>query len=172
METQVALMIEKFLSTIYRPAFAVTYNLLPKRVPWSAAAHQMLLTIAGQESGWTHRRQMGGGPARGFWQFEVGGVRGVMTHRATGGAAGKLYWELDLGGPYVAEVVHVDLEHNEALALGFARLLLFSDPAPLPSDAAEGWDYYLRNWRPGRPHPDAWPKHWDAVARVLEREVV
>ncbi len=44
----------------------------------------MLLAIGLQESRFEHRRQLGNGPARGFWQFEAGGgVKGVMTHLAS-----------------------------------------------------------------------------------------
>ncbi len=35
----------------------------------------------------------------------------------------------------------------------FARLLLWTDAKPLPAigDEQGAWDYYLRNWRPGKP---------------------
>src|SRR5690606_12018619 len=55
----------------------------------SREARAMLLAIALQESRFMHRRQIGG-PARGYWQFEVGGVRGVMTHRHTSTLAREL----------------------------------------------------------------------------------
>lgn len=39
----------------------------------SVRARMMLLAIGLQESRFEHRRQLGNGPARGFWQFESGG---------------------------------------------------------------------------------------------------
>ncbi len=45
------------------------------------------------------------------------------------------------------------------LAAAFARLLLLTDAKPLPQigDVQGAWAYYVRNWRPGKPHPDTWP---------------
>jgi len=51
------------------PALAL---LEPLGVKSDARARLMLMAIAGQESAWEHRRQIGG-PARSFWQFEGGG---------------------------------------------------------------------------------------------------
>lgn len=156
---------EEFLRTVYRPAAARASSLLPARVSWSPAAHQMLMTIAGQESAWTHRRQING-PARGFWQFERGGgVRGVMQHHSSAAHAQALCTGLNV--PFEANAIYVGLENNDALAVGFARLLLFTDAAALPTLAQMGWDYYNRNWRPGRPHPEMWQTRWDAAAQAL-----
>ncbi|MCY1303002.1 hypothetical protein D9M70_526890 [compost metagenome] len=46
------------------------------------------------------------------------------------------------------------LEHDDVLAAGFARLLLWSDPKPLPlaGDEQGAFDLYLRTWRPGAYH--------------------
>lgn len=89
------------------------------------------------------------GPARGLAQFEQGGVRGVMNHQAS------RYWlqqvcialkvEWSVAGIWSA------LAGNDALAACIARLLLFTDPKPLPAanDWATAFDYYLRTWRPG-----------------------
>ena len=50
------------------------------------------------------------------------------------------------------------------LACTVARLTLRLDRQQLPAaslgseDAA--WAYYLRNWRPGKPHRDRWVKNW------------
>jgi hypothetical protein len=116
----------------------------------------MLLAIAGQESGWTHRVQVGG-PAHSFWQFEEGGgVRGVLSHPATKDKIKSVCAEL--GVPCEADAVYQAMINNDVLAACMARLLLFTDPAPLPAVGAwhDGWDYYQRNWRPGAPHPEAW----------------
>lgn len=43
------------------------------------------------------------------------------------------------------------IEHDDVLAAGLARLLLYTDPARLPELGKESaaWDLYLRTWRPG-----------------------
>jgi hypothetical protein len=155
----------EFAANVYTPALAKVRPFFPARISWTPAAHQMLMTIAGQESGWKHRRQLHNGPARGFWQFEAGGVRGVMRHPVSAGPALALCG--NLGVPFVADDIHEAIETNDALAVGFARLLLFTDRSPLPSDAAAGWDYYLRNWRPGKPHTATWFVRWTMAQRAL-----
>lgn len=118
-------------------------------------ARVLVLTIAGQESNWQHRRQIGG-PARGFWQFELGG--GVDdVFRVTGPQLQKVCASLDI--PFDPRVVFEAMAWNDRLAGAMARLLLYVDPRPLPDvgDVVAGWQYYLRNWRPGAPHPDVWP---------------
>ena len=134
---------------------------------------QLLLTIALQESGLRHRAQQLSsgrpGPARGWWQFEQGGgVAGVLTHPASATLARRLCERLRVR--VQAADVWRCLEGHDALAAGFARLLLWTDARPLPSstDAAAGWTYYLANWRPGKPHPATWHGHWHLAAVALE----
>lgn len=52
---------------------------------------------------------------------------------------------------------------NDTLACAMARLLLWTDPAKLPAvgDKEEAWNYYLRCWRPGLPHPETWSSLYD-----------
>lgn len=134
----------------------VAYVLLPAAMV-STEATAMLLAIALQESQGEKRRQIGGGPARGFWQFERdGGVAGVIAHHASRPAIGAV---LDvLRYPVYAEDCYRAIEHNDVLAACFARLLLWTDPRPLPAHDApdEAWDLYMRTWRPGKPHPERW----------------
>ena len=150
------------LDTIVKRAVRPAYDLLPSRMA-SAAATVMLLSIGLQESRFAHRRQIGG-PARGFWQFELGGVVGVMNHPAT-----RIY-AVDVCGERgikpVARDVYNALEHDDVLAAAIARLNLWWDPAPLPgvSETEAAWRLYLRTWRPGKPHR----KTWD----VLHRQAV
>jgi len=63
------------------------------------------------------------------------------------------------------------MEGNDALAVGFSRLLLLSDPSALPvpveASADAAWDYYKRNWRPGAPHPEKWRGYWLASGKAL-----
>src|SRR3546814_16803514 len=60
----------------------------------SVDAERMLLAIGLQESRFLHRAQIGG-PARGYWQFERGGVHGVLSHHESKAEAGKLCAALD-----------------------------------------------------------------------------
>ncbi len=126
--------------------------LLPAKMT-SPQAELMLLAIGLQESELKHRRQHGNGPARSLWQGEQGGgmvagllgfhnqdvqdlVRGLCAVR---------------GVPAQPRAVWEAIEHDDVLAAGLARLLIYTDPARLPGlDDEEGaWQLYLRTWRPG-----------------------
>jgi hypothetical protein len=54
------------------------------------------------------------------------------------------------------------IEHNDLLACGFARLNLWWLPAALPTrdQVDRAWEQYLEAWRPGKPKPRTWAKHW------------
>ena len=121
-------------------------------------AYRMMTAISGQEAAFKHRRQING-PARGLWQFERGGgVRGVLRHPSTARYA-KASCEVRLIEPKEWDVWEALAEHDDLAAI-FARLLLWSDPKKLPTTQDDAWECYLRNWRPGKPHPDRWPKNW------------
>ena len=52
-------------------------------------------------------------------------------------------------------------------------LLLWTDPRPLPriGEVQAAWDYYIRNWRPGKPHPKSWaPLYAQAMEDVQHAE--
>lgn len=153
-------------------ALGAALGLLPRQMA-SVEAEVLLLAISLQEDPEQLRAQrviVGGrarkGPARGLWQFEQGGgVAGVLTHAASRFWARKACeWR---GVRATPAAVWRALETDDVLAAIFARLLLFTDPRPLPSvaDADGAWRYYLRNWRPGKPHPRKWPANH---ARALE----
>ena len=132
-----------------------------------------LLAIGLQESGFIARFQRTSdpnihGPAEGYWQNELGGVSAVMGNTVTRDLALSLC--SSLGMPFDASQVHSALEHNDVLAAGFARLLLYADPHPLPDvdDANGAWATYLRCWRPGKPRPADWPaNHAAARSQVM-----
>lgn len=163
------------LTTAIYPAFEI----LPLRMDSTEAA-VMMLAIGLQESRFEHRVQLIGrsrhwwqslnGPARGWWQFEkAGGVVGVLRHHASREYASDIC-EL-LRYPASAGVVHRAIAHNDVLAASFARLLLWTDPEPLPTyaDGADAaWEYYLRNWRPGKPHPSTWAAFWDRAWSIFQ----
>lgn len=127
----------------------------------------MLLAIGLQESRFVHRRQIKG-PARGFWQFEQGGgVRGVLQHGASSALAAKICAARKV--PPMSTAVYAALEHDDILACCFARLLLWTDPKPLPAigDKQAAWDLYERTWRPGKPHRDTWDNLYDRAVELL-----
>jgi hypothetical protein len=132
-------------------------------------ARVMLFAIGLQESRFEHRRQMGNGPARGFHQFEQGGgVRGCINHPASAPHLRRLCEAR--GVAFDARAVWSAMENDDVLDAGIARLLLFTDPRPLPelSDVSGAWDCYYRNWRPGKPHRDTWDDyHQQAALWVL-----
>ncbi len=133
-----------------------------------AQAEVMLLAIAGQESNLEHRFQISG-PARGYWQFERGGgLKGVLMHKATARIMDAALKELGIwghGGIDSDGDAWDALPHSELLQVVAARCLLYTDPQPLPEvgDEQLAWAYYLRNWRPGKPHSDAWTTHYRAA---------
>lgn len=147
-------------------------------------ARVLLLAIGLQESRFEHRVQVvsggGEGPARGYWQFERGGgVRGVLEHPASAKWAAHVCQVRDVAPE--AGAVHRALATDDILAAGFARLLLFTDPKPLPDfgDAERALAYYLRTWRPGahsRGTPaqkaaleDKFRRNYEAACRAIER---
>lgn len=153
------------LETIVDDAIRPALGLLGLRD--TPEARVMLLAIGQQESRFEHRRQIGG-PARGFWQFERGGgVVGVLTHKASAQRAATLCAARGVDATPAA--VYDRLEHDDVLAAGFARLLLLTDPKPLPAvgDVDGAWAYYLRNWRPGKPHPKTWPALYEKALEGL-----
>ncbi len=150
-----------FFSRIVEPTLAYMAASASISIPRSTAADVLTMTIAGQESRWKERRQIGG-PARSYWQFEKGGgVAGLFGHPATRLKLGTVCASLDV--PYDQDTVFEAMAWNDTLACAMGRLLLYSDPNPLPAigekDAA--WRYYLANWRPGAPHPDSWSGLYD-----------
>lgn len=163
--------LDEITTVAINPALA----LLPNQMD-SPSARVMLLAIGLQESRFEFRRQLGNGPARGFWQFELGseasrgGVWGVYLHQAS------RYWVDVLctarGVLYQPLAIWRALEHDDVLAAGLARLLLFTDPHKLPAlgDERGAWVMYAkRTWRPGKPHPDTWPGfHAQAVEFVTK----
>lgn len=136
-------------------------------------ARVMMMAIGLQESGFEHRFQVldpddlsRKGPARGFWQFErTGGVRGLMRHIRTSGLVYRLLEDRQL--IWDETVVWAALEHDDILAAAFARMLLWTDPSPMPPTTArnEAWDIYINAWQPGKPHKEHWHANHTAARR-------
>lgn len=160
---------------IHAFALPAAYAVLPARLQ-SPHATALLLAIGLQESGFVHRRQVGG-PARGFWQFERAGVLGVLTHERTHPLlrTALRVLQFDAVG---AEPLHTLIEHNDVVAAVCARLLLLTVPQRLPQrgEASLAWEQYLGAWRPGKPHRETWDAHftdaWQRVARAAQETTV
>lgn len=138
------------------------YALLPPlmRSPESVA---MLVAIGLQESKLTARRQYKNGPARGLWQFEMGGIHGVLHHGASHLSALRVLEVLGLGGSTPRRIL-VLFEEHDVLAAAFARLLLWTDPRalPRPDQESRGWEIYRATWNPGKPHAETWGANFSA----------
>lgn len=144
----------------------------PKR---DAHADVLLLAISGQEANFEHRAQRSkrkdgawfDGPARGLWQFErAGGVAGVLQHPASASLARAFCVARNVTPE--SRAVWERLVTDDILAAGFARLLLWTDPNPLPGTQWSAWQTYLDCWRPGKPHQNRWPANYKAALAVIE----
>lgn len=143
------------LSNIVEQAIVPALALLGKHMD-TPEARVMLLAIGLQETRYETRYQLGDGPGRGYWQFEPGGTYGVWQHHSSHEALRLLCHDRDV--PFDPRGIYEALEHDDVLAAGVARLLLFTDSAPLPElgDQKGAWSLYARCWRPGHPRPERW----------------
>lgn len=128
----------------------------------SRAARLILHAINRQENPKRLEQQVGG-PARGDYQFERGGgVKGVLTHKASSARASDVCRALGVNPD--AESIYQAIGTNPVLAAAMARLLLWTDPKALPQagDEQGAWDLYLRVWRPGayQRDPDGLREKW------------
>ena len=138
------------LGKIIVPALAT----LPAEMD-SLESRLMLLVIALQESGLRTREQVGG-PAKGLFQFERNGVLAVMHNLRTADTVFR--WCDENGVTYGSNSIYERLALDDELACVFARLLLWSDPRPLPEigDCMGAYELYERTWRPGKPSYSRW----------------
>lgn len=163
------------LTHITQQAIVPALHLLPDKMH-SQSALLMLLAIGLHESAFIHRQQING-PAKGFWQFERnGGVYGALNHRSTQRHALALCYQqqvFDSGVTWVdrtgVHLAYMQLAKDDLLAAGFARLLLWTDPQPLPTvgDQQGAWQLYLRTWRPGKPRANAWPASYQQALTAI-----
>ena len=140
-------------------------------IPADPLAARLLLAIALQESGLNHRRQVvsGGaenGPAVSWFQFEQGGgCRGVLNHRSSAKPMAAICEAYNVQATPAG--LWEAMRYQDIVAAAAARLLIYTLPSKLPEDDIEGWDQYLRAWRPGKPHPTTWPKNWLLASAVV-----
>jgi hypothetical protein len=144
---------------------SAAFALLPAAMD-SVPARVEIIAICLQESGLIYRRQVGG-PAVGLAQFERGGILGVLRHKASAWHALQLCNARGVA-PNV-DAVYAALPVDDVLAAGFARLLLWTDPYPLPviGDEVGAWLLYFRCWRPGLPHRENWPSNYTRAREAL-----
>ena len=149
------------IETLKSYVIPAAMSLLPEKMN-SPEAKALLTAICLQESGFKHRRQVGG-PAIGLWQWEMPQVGLILRHPVVGPLARNVLAALlyEPGNP-PHERIHAAMEHNDILQCAFSRLLLWPDAAPLPQrgDVQGSLATYLRVWKPGRPHPEKWPTNW------------
>jgi len=147
--------------TYPKAAVEAAFQLLPATLD-SREARVVLAAIGFQETSYATRIQYNNGPARSYWQFENGrlaGINGVLTHRASAEMAKQVCKARGVAPERMA--VWKAMETDDTLGAAFARLLMYTDPFPLPFTAAEAWEMYAnRLWRPGKPHPEKWPQSW------------
>ena len=158
------------LDLLIEHALEPALQLLPANMD-SVEARAMCVAIALQESHLEHRRQVGG-PARGYWQFELGGgVRGVLSHPASKPYIRQVLAALDYDAAPedLPGVCYAAIEHNDILAAAFARLLLWTLPDALSGrdEPDLGWQQYLKAWRPGKLHPDTWDDNFAKAWRLV-----
>jgi hypothetical protein len=143
-------------------------SLLPPEYD-TPAARRLMIAIALQESGCKARRQHGNGPARSLWQFERIGIEGLLTKVDKAKTSGRIA-EISafVGIRPVVDDIHAAIEHNDILAAVCARLLMFVSPRPVPTASDEAWDFYLKQWRPGKPRQETWPANWAKACEVVQ----
>jgi hypothetical protein len=173
----------KMIEHVQHYVIPAAHSFLPDTMA-STKAIAHLLTIGEYESAFEKRLQ-GKGPARGLWQFEISGVRAVMTHPrsmhlAAAVIEGLRYKNPKLGPAQQAAIVHIAVAHNDTLACALARLTMWTVLHPLPAeqDFEEAWAQYLFAWNPNREKADkerfrrAHNKAWALVKkRMLSEEL-
>jgi len=150
-----------------KDAVTEALGMLPAKMTSDRAVVQLYATGL-QESRFIHRRQIGG-PARSFWQFELGtpasrgGVWGVYLHDKSKVLLANLCAarSVKFSPPAILEAI----ENDDVLAAAVARLLYWTDSGSLPvlGDSQGAWALYLKVWRPGKPHPDTWQECYAAA---------
>lgn len=133
----------------------------------SPEAKVLLLAIGLQESGFVDRVQKDNGPAHSFWQEEPNGIKAVMYN-----SVNKPYLLRacnSMGIAFDWYDIYEEVINNDELACIVARLILYADPAKLPTvgDSDGAWEYYIANWRPGKPRPQDWPDNYKAAMEYI-----
>jgi len=146
-------------------------GLLPDRMN-TRAARRLVFAAAYQESEVKFRRQGGGGPARGFAQFELGGpdkpgagIRGVLVHKSAGYYLKDALKKLNLPTNY--QELHPVLEWNDMATVLASRCLIWTLPQVLPATELDAYRQYDSAWRPSAKRPHDWPVSWRIACEVF-----
>lgn len=155
------------------PAQVLKYGILPvfewmgesKPALNDIDAARMVLAASIQESGLTHRHQIGG-PAHGFQQDEPIGAAEALRVDNT---ILKTRFLEKLGLPQEPVALHRALEWSEWGMVVSARLKLWPLPNRLPrqGEQDEAWDQYTASWRPGKPWPHKWEHSWVTACQAV-----
>lgn len=144
-----------------------SYTLLPTKLE-SYWARVFQAAAGYQETKYLTRVQYGNGPARSYWQFEKGGIKGVMLHKASVRMAIAVCEAR--GVEFNSDAIWRAMETDDVLGATFARLLMYTDPYALPTTQDAAWAMYAKRlWRPGKPHPDEWPASWAFALSVVAK---
>jgi len=167
---------DAFLETILNPGLRFLAHL--GGPPATNDARRFLLAVAQQESGQDLNARFQGspssspGPARSWFQFEAGGgVVGVLTHPSSAALAKQVCAALHVIPE--TNAVWRAMEGHDHLAVAFSRLLVLTDPYPIPTEEQAAWTCYCdRLWRPGKPHPENWHSNFvTAQLTVMHRHI-
>lgn len=162
--------------TYPKAAVDKAFSILPATMDTLQARVQHA-AIGFQESKYKSRRQVilkdgqliPEGPAVSYWQFESGrlaGINGVLTHHATAAHAKRV---CEICGVIPERMaVWERMQIDDVLGAAFARLLMYTDSAPVPVTEQQGWAMYLRTWRPGKPHPETWATSYANAIRAVK----
>lgn len=116
---------------------------------------RLLLGTAAVESSLIHRKQLGGGPARGIWQMEVATARDIFRgylSRKCDPLKDDLWFRfahiwLKLVSVPIWDITKIELvyhlEHFDDFACAMARVKYLRDPDPIP-DTVEGQAHYWK----------------------------
>lgn len=133
-------------------------------------AERFLLAVAIQETDLSSRYQVLSngepGPARGWWQMEMPTVALLFRHPQAGPMFRALCNEAWVQQAPAA--AWRAMEGHDRFACAAARLLLWCDPAPIPTEQEAAWECYVnRVWRPGKPHKHKWGTSWGLAVGVV-----
>lgn len=145
-----------FLTSVLVPDLTWLEQTVGPRPPNSNEVRLLLLAIAGQESSWQDIRQVDEGAGIDPWQMQGNTVSEILANPATTALALKICLALNVKPR--PGLIWDNFLSNTRLAVAFARLDLWANPAPLPpyGNQGAGYQYYLDTWRPGAPSRTRW----------------
>lgn len=141
--------------------------------PDIGALFHQIVAVAYQESKLIARKQYGGGPARGFLQFEK---MGVINDVAVRGRGLEFVEILSLPCPrprnstVATQAMYDAVTYNDMLGVWlFIDKYRLHRLRPPRSDAIEvKWEMYLATWAPGKPRRDEWDEACEKATEAVE----